>query len=185
MSILNINGGGGGTYIRFMPSLNAWVFNKEEVALEAIVFDLDTIKSGWGKMAEGLAPEWSWDERLGVKGPMPSPEHKRGFAISFFAKGIGTVEWSSTGTGPVIGFDAIFDQVWQQKDANPGKVPVVKYTGSSPLKVGKGSTRTPNFTLVKWAAKDSVPWEKAPEAAARAPKPAAAPTAVDDDISFN
>jgi len=124
MSILNINNGGsGGNYIRFMPSANAWVFNKDETALDVVVFDHDTVKTGWGKMSEGNPPEWQWDERLGVAGKQPSSEHKRGFSISFFAKGIGTVEWSSTGTGPVIGFDEIFEQIWSQKDANAGKVP--------------------------------------------------------------
>jgi hypothetical protein len=195
MSILNINGGGG-SYIRFMPSANAWVYDKSEVTIDVIVFDQDTVRTGWGKMSEGNAPEWQWDERLGVGGPQPSSEHKRGFAIKLFAKGIGTVEWSSTGTGPVIGFDAIFEQIWNQKAANPGKVPVVKYTGSTSTKIGKGNTRVPNFQLVKWADRDSVPWgneEKAEAAPAAAPAPAAKPAPakaapaaapVDDDISF-
>lgn len=189
MSILNINGGGGGNYIRFMPSANAWVFNKEETTLDVIVFDHDTVKTGWGKMSEGNAPEWQWDERLGVAGKQPSIDHKRGFSISLFAKGIGTVEWSSTGTGPVIGFDEIFEQIWAQKDVNPGMVPVCKYTGSNAIKVGKGNTRVPKFQLVKWTKRDSVPWgteEKAEAAPVPAPAKKAAPAAaaVDDDISF-
>ena len=192
MSILNINGGGGGNYIRFMPSANAWVFNKEETTLNVIVFDHESVKTGWGKMAEGQAPEWQWDERLGVCGRQPSGEHKRGFAISMYAKGIGTVEWSSTGTGPVIGFEEVFEQIWNAKDANAGKVPVCKYTGSSAMKIGKGNTRVPNFELVKWTARTSVPWESEDKAEAPAPAPAPAPAkkaapaaaAVDDDISF-
>lgn len=189
MSILNINNGGGsGAYIRFMPSANAWVFNKEEITLDALVIDHESVRTGWGKMSEGAAPEWSWDERLGVGGPRPSDEHKRGFSVKMFTKATGTVEWSSTGTGPVMGFDAVFEAIWNAKDANPGKVPVVKYTGSTPLKVGKGNTRTPNFTLVKWVDRASIPWEgeaAAEPAPAPAPKkaaPAAAP--VDDDIAF-
>lgn len=196
MSILNINnGGGGGNYIRFMPSANAWVFNKEETTLDVVVFDHATVKTGWGKMQEGSAPEWNWDERLGVSGGIPSQERdakgnllwKRGFAISFFAKGIGTVEWSSTGTGPVIGFDEIFEQIWSQKDANAGKVPACKYTGSTALKVGKGNTRVPKFQLVKWVARDSVPWEAEEKNETPAPAPAKKappPAPVDEDISF-
>jgi hypothetical protein len=187
MSILNINGGGGGSYIRFMPSANAWVFNKEETTIDVVVFDIDSVRTGWGKMQEGTAPEWQWDERLGVAGKQPSSEHKRGFAISLFAKGIGTVEWSSTGTGPVIGFDEIFEQIWSQKDANAGKVPACKYTGSTALKVGKGNTRVPKFQLVKWVARDSVPWEAEEKNETPAPAPAKKappPAPVDEDISF-
>ncbi len=192
MSILNINNGGsGGNYIRFMPSANAWVFNKDETALDVVVFDHDTVKTGWGKMSEGNPPEWQWDERLGVAGKQPSTDHKRGFSISFFARGIGTVEWSSTGTGPVIGFDEIFEAIWSQKDENAGKVPVCKYTGSTALKVGKGNTRVPKFQLVKWVARDSVPWGTEDKAEAPAPAPAPAPAkkaapppTVDEDISF-
>lgn len=188
MSILNINNGGsGGAYIRFMPSANAWVFNKEEITLDALVIDHESVRTGWGKMSEGAAPEWQWDDRLGVAGSRPSDEHKRGFSVKMFTKQTGTVEWSSTGTGPVMGFDAVFEAIWNAKDANPGKVPVVKYTGSTPLKVGKGNTRTPNFALVKWVDRASIPWEGEAEAVpapAPAPKKAAPAPAVEDDLAF-
>lgn len=202
MSILNINNGGGGSYIRFMPSANAWVFNKEEITLGAVVIDHESVKTGWGKMADGQAPQWEWDERLGVAGVIPSQERddkgnlvwKRGFSVSLYTKATGTVEWSSTGTGPVIGFDAIFEEIWNGREANAGKVAVCAYNGSTPLKVGKGNTRTPNFGITKWVPKASVPWD---QEAGAAPAPAPAPAAkkaappppppaadLDDDISF-
>jgi len=186
MSILNINGsGGGGAYIRFMPSANAWVFNKEEITIDNVVIDHDSVRTGWGKMAEGQAPEWSWDDRLGVKGPQPSAEHKRGFSVTLYTKGTGSVEWSSTGTGPVIGFDEIFEQIWNGKEKNAGKVAVVKYKGSSPMKVGKGNTRVPQFEIVKWIPRDSVAWDSEPaEEAAPAPAAKAKAAPVEEDISF-
>jgi hypothetical protein len=188
MSILNINGGGGGSYIRYMPSANAWVFQNNEIVLDTLVFDHTAIKTGWGRMAEGQAPEWLWDERLGVGGSQPSPDHKRGFSIKLYTKATGTVEWSSTGTGPVIGFDAIFETIWNGRAENSGKVALCKYTGSEAMKVGKGNTRKPLFSLVKWVDYGAVPWannaadvlaEPPPKAA---PKPA--PAAIDDDLSF-
>jgi hypothetical protein len=193
MGLLNINnGGGGGAYIRFMPSANAWVFDKAEVTLQQIVVDHDSVRSGWGKMSEGSAPEWQWDERLGVQGQIPSQERdakgalfwKRGFSIRLFTKATGAVEWSSTGTGPCIGFDAIFEQIWNARAENEGKCAVVEYTGSSPLKVGKGNTRVPNFSLVKWVARDAIPWDAEPIASKAPPPPPRAPAAVEDDIAF-
>lgn len=181
MSILNLSGGGG-AYIRFMPSVNAWVFGGAEVPIKQIVVDPDTAKTGWGKMAEGAAPEWVWTQTLGAYGNAPSPEHKKGFSIQLYTKQTGTVEWSSTGTGPCLGFDAIFEQIWNEKDANPGKVPVIEYTGSEAMKVGKGNTRKPTFKLIKWVPRENVPWDgeagelpaPAPVQKAKAPEPAAA-----------
>ena len=34
---------------------------------------------GWGKITEGQAPEWTWDEAS--RKPLPSPDHKRGFSV--------------------------------------------------------------------------------------------------------
>jgi hypothetical protein len=195
MGIFNINSGGGGSYIRFMPSANAWVYKGEEITLGQIVIDHDSVRTGWGKMSEGQAPEWQWDERLGVSGRQPSPDHKRGFSIIMYTKQTGSVEWSSTGTGPVIGFEKIFEEIWNAKDANQGKCAVIDYTGSTPMKIGKGNTRTPNFKIAKWVNKTAIPWQSdetapaapAPAAPAPAPKPApkAAPDpALDDEIAF-
>lgn len=190
MSILNINGGGGGSYIRFMPSANAWMFNNAEIAVEAVVFDQGSVRTGWGRMAEGQAPEWLWDDRLGVGGSQPSPDHKRGFSIKLYTKATRTVEWSSTGTGPVIGFDAIFDTIWNARAEYPGKVALCRYTGSEAMKVGKGNTRKPLFNIVKWVDFGAVPWDggaQADQAPVETPalKPAPAPAAaLDDDLAF-
>lgn len=195
MGILNL-GGSAGSYVRFMPSANAWMHGGAEVQLKQIVFDHASVRTGWGKMAEGSAPEWQWDNQLGVRSPQPSDEHKRGFSIRLYAKAIGVAEWSSTGTGPCMGFDAIFDQIWNEKDANAGKVPVVEYTGSEPIKVGKGNTRKPQFRLVKWVPRENVPWDgdDAQKEAAPAPAPVPKPAPVqkatapassgDDDAEF-
>ena len=171
MSVLGLsNSGGGGKYIRFMPSMNAWVVNKEEIELKQFVLDHESVKSGWGLMAEGQAPAWVWDERLGVSGKRPEGDYRRGFSIKLFAKEHGVVEWSSTGTGPVMGFEAVFEEIWNAKDSNAGKVPVLKYAGSDALKIGKGNTRKPKFELVKWVDRNSVDWDgEAPAEVAEAP----------------
>ena len=174
MSVLGLsNSGGGGKYIRFMPSMNAWVVNKEEIELKQFVVDHESVKSGWGLMAEGQAPQWIWDERLGVSGKRPDGEYRRGFSIKLYLKDIGVVEWSSTGTGPVMGFESVFEEIWNAKDKHAGKVPVVKYAGSEAIKVGKGNTRKPKFEVVKWVDRSSIEWDEAP---------AEAQAAAQDDI---
>jgi hypothetical protein len=140
---------GGGSYIRFLPSSNAWMLGKEEITLGDFTLLPETVKTGWGKMAEGQAPEWSWDDAPGKRGAQPSEDHKRGFAIKLIIDG-NEVEWSSTGTGPVMGFQTLFADVIAGMANNPGKVPVVKYTNSEAHKVGKGNTRKPLFKIEKW-----------------------------------
>jgi hypothetical protein len=145
-------GGGGGKYLRFAPSINSWQMGKEEIALTKIVFDLDSIKTGWGKMAEGVPPEWVWDEAVGKRGMKPADiDFKRGFSVMvWLGNERGWAEWSSTGTGPSMGFEAFAGEAMGQKDDNPGKVVVAAYKGSTPMKVGKGSTRQPNFEILGW-----------------------------------
>jgi hypothetical protein len=168
-------GGGGGNYIRFSPSINSWQFNKDEFDLKKIVFDLDTIRTGWGLLAEGQAPQWVWDTAVGQRGVKPEGEFKRGFSVRvWLGPDRGWAEFSSTGTGPCMGFEAFAGAAMGQKDDNPGKVVVAAYKGSTPTKVGKGNTRTPNFEILGWIdrpADDADEEEEAPppKAAAKAP----------------
>jgi hypothetical protein len=144
-------GGGGGTYIRFSPSINSWQLGKDEFDLKKIVFDLDTIKTGWGLVTEGQAPQWIWDERIGQMGIKPEGDFKRGFSVRvWLGPDRGWAEWSSTGTGPKEGFSQLWSVAGKQKTENDGKVVMCAYTGSTPLKVGKGNTRVPNFEIIGW-----------------------------------
>jgi hypothetical protein len=143
--------GGGGNYIRFSPSINAWQLGKDEIDLKKICFDLDSIKTGWGMMAEGQAPQWQWDDDVGRRSLKPEGEYKRGFSVRcWLGSAHGWAEWSSTGTGPCMGFEMFAGAAIEQAAANPGKVAACTYDGSSALKVGKGNTRVPNFTIVGW-----------------------------------
>ncbi len=193
--MLNLSSSGGsGNYIRFMPSANAWLNNaKEEIQLKKVVFDIDNVQTGWLHLGEGVR-DWQPDAGLGKKGPQPSPEHKRGFMVKFYNKELGTVEWSSNGTGPNMGLEALYNAAAAQREANAGKLPVIEYTGSKLEKIGKGSTRIPNFNVVSWVerpagmdAEEESSFTSSGEFGgmkqAAAPKTAAA-KAVDDDEMF-
>ena len=185
MSNLNLTGGGGGSYIRFLPSANAWMIGKDEFALKKFVMDHGSIKTGWGKMETGEAPNWVWDANVGTPGPKPSDDHKRGFAISLFIKGMGTVEWSTTGVGPVMGFVATYDEIFKAKDDHPGQVPVLEYTGSDPIKIGKGNTRKPKFSVIGWVDYASIPWTASEDEPVAAPAPAPKPAPAAKAGSFS
>jgi hypothetical protein len=153
--MLNLSSGnsGSGNYIRFMPSANAWLNNvKAEIQLKKVVFDFDNVQTGWMLLAEGTR-DWQPDASLGAKGPQPTPDHKRGFSVKFYNKELGTVEWSANGTGPNMGLEALYKAVSAQRADNAGKLPVIEYTGSKLEKIGKGTTRIPNFNVVSWVVK--------------------------------
>ena len=149
--MLNLSSAGGsGNYIRFSPQANAWTNNLgEEIQLKKVVFDIDAVQTGWLLLGVGVR-EWNPDAELGRKGPQPTPEHTRGFIVKFYNKEIGTVEWSSNGVGPNMGLEQMYTACAAQRAANPGKMPVLEYTGSKLEKIGKGTTRIPNFTIVSW-----------------------------------
>ena len=148
--MLNLSSGGGsGNYIRFSPQANAWTNQDGEIQLGKVVFDIDNVTTGWLELGVGVR-DWQPDAALGKKGPQPTANHKRGFSVKFYSKALGTVEWSSNGVGPNMGLEQLYKQCSEQHTANAGKLPVVEYTGSRMEKIGKGTTRIPNFTLTGW-----------------------------------
>jgi len=190
------NSGGSGNYIRFSPQANAWSNQDGEFTLEKFVFDHENLQTGWMLIAIGVY-EFNADESLGRKSAQPSPEHKRGFKATFYNKTMGVAEFSANGAGANMGLEGLWKQVQAQAGANAGKLPVVEYTGSRPEKVGKGSTRVPEFTVTGWVARPAALQEGAaaePEFSAPAPAAKPAPSkpapskpapSMDDDEMFS
>lgn len=177
---LGLGGGGGGSYIRWSAERNAFIVGGEEFALSAFVLNLDSVKTGWGRAQQGSAPDWSWDEAIGKRGPQPSSDHRRGFGCKLFVKSQGELSWETNAVGAGMGFQALYMEAKAAEAKNPGKFPVVKFEGSKFEKVGKGSTRVPNFTITKWVDAGSVEWSEPVGTAAPAAVLAAAAAPVDD-----
>jgi hypothetical protein len=177
--MLNLSSGGGNAnFLRFSPQANAWTNSDGvEVELKKVVFDIDNVKTGWLHLGVGVR-DWQPDQTLGRKGAQPSPDHKRGFEVTFYNKEIGTASWSSNGVGPNMGLEQLYTACAAARAANEGKLPVVEYKGSKMEKIGKGTTRIPQFTIVSWidrpAGMDSTE-QAEPEEAFEAPAPVAAP----------
>ena len=81
-------------------------------------------------------------------------DYKRGFSVDMFTQEEGLRTWSTTTTGSNIGFENLYSEVHAQQAENVGKFPVVEYTGSEAIKIGKGNTRVPQLKLVKWVESD-------------------------------
>lgn len=170
-------------YIRFKPSVNAWFVDGSEIELKGLLVDPSSLRTGWGKIQEGQAPEWSWDERPGVKGTQPDSDYKRGFSVLVYLSAHGWREWTTTGSGPKMGLEAVWPAIHNGAASNPGKVAKVKYNGANAQAIGKGTTRVPQFELVGWADKPEGEAAAAPapeSTPAPEPAPAPAPAASDD-----
>jgi hypothetical protein len=141
---------GSSEYIRFKPSVNAWIADGDELQLEDVLLDPSTLKVGWGKITKGEAPEWSWDERLGKKGTRPTPEHKRGFSVMLKIKDKGWREWSANGVGVMKGFSELWKVVGVQVKENEGKAVHLKYKGARIEEIGQNNTRIPEFEVKAW-----------------------------------
>ena len=147
---LGLTGGDGGQYIRYNASTGTWQVDGEAVQMGQFVVDHNSLRTGWGKIVAGMGPDWQWDAQPGVKSAQPSDEHKRGFSLQIYAKSFGQREWSTNSAGSNRGLTAVWGKIAEQAAANPGKVPVLKFTGATPTSVGKGMTQVPNLVLEKW-----------------------------------
>ena len=173
---------GNSEYIRFKPSVNAWIADGDEVQLEDVLLDPSTLKTGWGKIAEGQAPEWLWDVSLGKRPPQPSPEHRRGFSVMLKINDKGWREWSANGVGVMKGFQELWGVVGLQVKDNADKAVLLKYTGARMEKIGQGTTRIPEFDVKTWREMTDRPPVK--EDAVVVEDTNAARGLVDDEIPF-
>lgn len=160
-------------YFRFKPSINAWLVDGEEIEFKGMGIDPKSLKTGWGKIQEGQAPEWQWDERPGVKGRAPDADFKRGFSVMVYINGYGWREWTTTGSGPKMGLEAVWPAIHNGAASNDGKMAMVAFNGAKAVSVGKGQTRVPEFELKGWKDKP----EEAQPAAPAEPEPQPAPQA--------
>lgn len=197
---MNLNlssGGGSGNYIRYSPQVNAWTRKDEdgnyiEFKFTQAVFDYENVQTGWMLIATGQY-EFLADNTLGKKGAQPSPEHKRGFRATFYNKELGgVVEYSANGAGANMGLEALWKKVQAQAQDNAGKLPVVEFKGATAMKVGKGTTRVPEFDVVKWVARPAAMQDGgSDESSFDAPKPVAKPApskpapSMNDDEMFS
>ena len=144
--------------LNYKPSTDQWLLNKEEIQLKDIALLPDSLKTGWGLLAPGTAPDWVWDNVTGRPEAPPTPEHKRAFSIEVIDEQNGLMTWSGTGHGSCKAIETIFEEISKAKNQYPKKIPICRYHRSEAKKVGKGNTRIPIFSITGWSHPDDLPW---------------------------
>lgn len=145
-------------HIRWMAQSSSWRMSgpdgHEPVTWEHAIFDLANIQTGWGIFAEGQAPEWAMDPSLEKRAQMPQDgrDWRRGFKVPVFSDSAfgGVREFATTAVGAVRGILDLYEQYEVEAEQHFGQVPVVKYTGATPTRIGKGNTSIPNLRIVQW-----------------------------------
>lgn len=127
------------------------------------IFDMENLRVGWIKIDIGV-----YDAQLAhyKDATLPRPEgtvtkngkevpaYNKGFAVNvLFGKEFGEerlYSFSTSQKGSLEAVGKILEEYEAQKAANPGKVPVVTFSGHTNKKFGKGSTNIPNLAITSW-----------------------------------
>jgi hypothetical protein len=212
MAFMNSGGGEGGdfkVFVSYNAKAGRWYTKEDkpdavqfEVSDMTAVFDMDNLRTGWFLFAPGVAPVKSFDPSLSQAAPNPGDGYKRGFQLDVFSSKnlLGVREFAATASIVIDAMNDLHDHWLAGKDANPGKLPVVRCVGVTPVTNKHGTNYRPQFEIVAWAdrpaelaapaASPAAPVAQAapppPVAATHAPPPAAAraPVAADSDVEF-
>lgn len=188
---LAIPGGGDSRpFIRFQASVNSWQQSASDGKPaefqfdKPAVFDIQNVQLGWMLLETGNRDWQPWPNN--EQQPKPQGEYKAGFDVDVFSTTMFGDEpvrsYSSNSTGNVMFIQELYNAAEQCPEFAQGMSPVVQLNGSKAIKVGKGTTRIPQFSIVKWVPRpaalngdDEPAQAPAPKAAAKpAPAPAAA-----------
>lgn len=157
---------------------------------QPVVVDIQNVQLGWLLLEAGNRDWQPWPAN--AQQPKPAEgDYKAGFEAQVYSKtmfGDAPVRsYSSNSTGNVMFIQDLYNAAEACPEFNQAMSPVIKITGSKPIRVGKGNTRVPQFEIVKWVARPDVFGAAVNKPApAAAPKPAAkpAPAAPADDDEF-
>jgi len=148
-------GGEGSGFIRFKPTENAWFMSGPDGPTEfewssPVVIDIENVELGWLYLGVGIS-EWEpWPNNVKTEKPAEG-EFKVAAKVRFFSEKLfgddGVRELRSNQAG-VMQF---IQDLYADAEANFKKgVPVGEITGSNPVKIGKGSTRIPQYLIKKF-----------------------------------
>jgi hypothetical protein len=185
MTSTNSEGGDFKVYVSYNAKAGRWYTKEDkpdamqfEVTDMTAVFDMDNLQTGWFLFAPGVAPVKTFDPSLSQAAASPGEGFKRGFQIDVFSSKnlLGVREFSATAGIVIDAMNDLHDHWLAGKDANAGKLPVVKCVGVTPVTNKHGTNYKPQLEIVAWADR---PAELAglparPAAQTAAPPPAAA-----------
>lgn len=104
-------------YVNYKALTDQWLLDKE-IQLNDFALYPDSLKTGWGFLASGMAPDLIWDKKTGRPEPQPSPEYKRAFSVEVMDEQNITMVWCGTGYGSCKAIVTIFEEIYKTKRAS-------------------------------------------------------------------
>jgi len=145
-------------YLKHHFQEKCWYRGKERIDANYFMIDLSTMLMGWGKYTAGEGYSYIWQKDLFSSVARPDEEYKKAFSVWVLPKyveGANNIEhpvslWQRHSFGEYKGFQEMGASFYaeSQKPENANKLPVVKYTGSESISIGKGATSIPHFEFV-------------------------------------
>ena len=169
---------GTGAYFSWGSQSKAWKIDGVECQISGFMIDPASIKTGYGKLGKGEAPDWVWAEVPGTRMTPPSDDHKIATYIDVYvteadgAPSEGWKPWATNAAASRAAQKRIWSDIHKGAVKNKGKVAVVKVTGSETKEFGPAVVNVPVLELVGFADR--------PGDAAVAPAPS--PSSDDDDL---
>ncbi len=155
---LGIISGEGRPFIRFAIQENRWEKSSEDGPVDfdpsvPFLMDVERAEGGWLMVSTGVRDWKSWGHNDASKAPpKPGTEYKQAYSVLCYgAKAFGddqVYELCSNQKAMLTFVAAVFERAEGQFGS--GKVPLVKITGSKPIKIGKGKSRDIHFEIVKY-----------------------------------
>jgi hypothetical protein len=160
---LNIGGSGNGKpYFKYSAKSDKWFVRgadgkDKEIERPTFAGDLANIVTGWFRFPDGQAPERVMDPNLETAAPCPGHDFRRGFVLPAFSPKYfgGLAELSSTSIHLSNVIKELYEQFVREKDAHPGKIPVLSCTGSQAMKDRHGTNYRPVITIINWVDRPS------------------------------
>ena len=164
------------SYVRVHAPSNTWTLKTgdEETKVDmskGISIDIKNVKFGWLKIDVGIRDWVEW-ESTSSPSPKPADDYRQGFEVTCFYNGVEAVFSNNTFWG-----GQFIAKLYNQAEKHPefkSKVPIVKVSASTPIKVGKGTSYDLGFTINDW--------DTDPKSNAQPPKEA---KAVEAEVSFD
>jgi hypothetical protein len=114
------------------------------------VIAVDDIRTAWFAFETGGAPDIVWDVN-GKKGPKPSDNHRRGFAVYWLLEDYGLREFSATSDAAIRAILKLYSEYEKAPEAAQGLLPIVEYAGAIPAKGRYGTSFEPELKITGWA----------------------------------
>jgi hypothetical protein len=133
-----------------------------------MMVDFENIEVGWIDFQPGSAPSFVLVPMGKQLPPKPSDRHKNGLRFMVkLAKDCGGAkpirEVAGTSKAFLSGIEQVYLEYMKQKDANPGKLPVLTLEKTVPIKTGSGEKSSTNYTpilkIIGWAARGDLKFE--------------------------